>query len=120
MTTEVVTVQIGPRTVTVVGTAALGPQGPTGPQGAQGATGPQGPPGSSGSAPVSYRHVQSTPASVWTVVHNLGYRPGGIYVEDSANSQLAPRVAHVDVNTLTLSFFANGIAVATGGEADIS
>lgn len=67
-----------------------------------------------------YRHVQSLAATVWTVVHNLGFRPGGIYVENSAHDEVRPRISHVDTNTLTLSFFANGLPVAEAGEADIS
>lgn len=68
----------------------------------------------------SHRHVQSPSAAVWTVNHNLGYRPGGIYVEDSSHREMRPRVEHINANTLTLSFFVNGIPAATGGEADIS
>lgn len=34
--------------------------------------------------PSSYIHHQDTPAAVWTVVHNLGFPPGGINVVTSA------------------------------------
>lgn len=43
---------------------------PTGPVGPQGPIGPQGLPG----AP-AYVHTQSSPSNVWTINHNLGYRP---------------------------------------------
>lgn len=72
------------------------------------------------SSAIRYRHVQSLPASVWTVVHNLGFRPGGIYVEDSAHAEVWPRIEHLDNDTLTLSFFADGSPVAEAGEAYIS
>lgn len=44
---------------------------------APGERGPQGPPG-----PMSgtYVHVQTIPASVWTIQHGLGYDPGGVTV----------------------------------------
>lgn len=96
------------RVTKVVGSSQAGPQGPIG------LTGP------SGAVAGAYRHVQSSPAAVWTVVHNLGLRPGGIYVEDSAHSEMKPRIAYVDDNTMTLSFFSAGAPVAIAGEADIS
>lgn len=81
-----------------------------------GPQGPQGPPG----ATSYYRHVQSTPAAVWTIPHNLGYKPGGIYAEDSAHTQFIGRITHIDGNTLTIEPFVGGIPVATGGEAFLS
>lgn len=36
-----------------------------------------------GGADAHYRHVQSTPASTWTVVHNLGKRPAVSVVDSS-------------------------------------
>lgn len=97
------------RSVTkVVGSSQAGPQGI------------QGVPGPSGASAGAYRHVQSAPAAVWTIVHNLGVRPGGVYAEDSAHSQIFPRIAHVDDNTMTLSYFSGGLPVAVAGEADIS
>ncbi|GEM_PF-6125020 len=111
MTTVVVRTNSNRATVT---------DGVRGPKGDKGDPGPQGPPGTPGSAPQAYRHVQSTPASLWTVNHNLGYRPGGIFVVDSTGAEQHGRVTHIDVNTLTIEFFANGAPVAMGGEADIS
>ncbi|RIV20340.1 hypothetical protein DYU11_20015 [Fibrisoma montanum] len=54
--------------------------------------------------PGSFLHTQSTPASVWTINHNLGYRPAGIVVRDSAGSLWAYEVEYLTTNTLTLSF----------------
>lgn len=54
-----------------------------------------------------YRHVQSAPSAMWTVIHNLGYKPGGITVEDSAGEEwIAFNVDYVDDDTLTLTFSA--------------
>jgi hypothetical protein len=50
-----------------------------------------------------YVHTQSSPSDLWTVNHNLGYRPvievlsdGGLVVEAS--------VAHISVNQAQISF----------------
>ena len=42
-----------------------------------GAPGPPGPAGATGTA---HTHIQLTPATVWTITHNLGYDPAGILV----------------------------------------
>lgn len=82
--------------------------------GLQGATGPQGPIGTPG-APGGTRfpYTQTTPAAVWSVQHNLGYKPvfstvivGGTDVTDGAD------IFHIDTNTLTVSF-----STPTTGEA---
>lgn len=83
--------------------AGVGPRGPAGP------AGPQGPPGS---ASASYVHDQLVPASVWNVVHNLGYRPGGILIYDSAGDQTSGEVEHLTVNALTVTFTASFGGVA--------
>jgi hypothetical protein len=64
-----------------------------------------------GGSSLPYIHVQSSPSTLWTVNHNLGYRPvidvlsvGGIVVE--AN------VTHVSDNQAQINFNA-----ATGGSA---
>jgi len=53
---------------------------------------------------ISYTHTQGVPATVWNVVHNLGYKPGGVYVEDSAGSPNDAAIDHIDSNSLTLTF----------------
>ncbi len=64
----------------------------------------QGPPGPSGTAAGTYTHTQTSSLSVWTVAHNLGFRPsvtvmttGGVGVEGS-------EVLHVSNNVLTITF----------------
>lgn len=52
-----------------------------------------------------YRHVQSTPASVWTVYHALGTKPiVEIMVDDEGVLKKAwpLEMSHVDDNTVTV------------------
>lgn len=44
--------------------------------------------GGGSGAPSSYVHRQTTPATVWTVTHNLGYDPAGLLVYDVASGAL--------------------------------
>lgn len=85
-----------------------------------GAPGNVGGGGGGGAAPSFYKHVQDVASAQWTVVHGLGYKPGGIFVRDSANTEWKPRVEQVDANTLVLSFFVNGAPAPFTGEAYIS
>jgi hypothetical protein len=115
LTENVVEATVVNRPVVLELGAVVGPPGPAGPQGETGPEGPQGEPGAPGSAPQSYVHTQSTPAAVWTINHNLGYRPGGILIEDSGGNTWIGDVDHVDDNTLTVTFTA-----AFGGFAYLS
>ena len=63
-----------------------------------------------------YKHVQSIASSTWTINHNLGYKPGGIMVFDSAGEQWVGDVTHIDNNTLVISFNSSSF----GGIAYIS
>lgn len=69
-----------------------------GPEGDQGDTGPSG-------AALNYTHTQAVPASVWTVIHNLGKRPS-VTIFDSANDEVEGDIVHNSVNQLTLTFSA--------------
>lgn len=51
-----------------------------------------------------YTHVQTVPSTLWTVVHNLGFNPGGVRVEDGAGIQTVGEVSYVDTTTLTIAF----------------
>lgn len=53
---------------------------------------------------VSYKHIQSTPALVWTITHDLGFQPAGFYCEDSAGTQHDPWIDYPDNNTVILTF----------------
>lgn len=71
-----------------------------GPQGPPGADGPPGVPGGS-----RYNHTQSTPASVWTVTHNLGYEPlfaTVIVAQEDVSDGVD--IFHTSTNSLTISF----------------
>ncbi len=58
-----------------------------------------------------YTHVQGVPATVWTVIHNLGKRPA-VAITDSGGNQVGGKVEHIDVNTVRLTF-----SFPFGGEA---
>jgi len=95
--TAVVDVILGPSTtVEMVG----GIPGATGPPGPPGAVGPPGPPGTGA---VSYTHVQSTPAAVWVISHNLGYQPN-VTVIDSSNEQVEGDVIYGPIGTISVIF----------------
>lgn len=64
----------------------------------------------------SYTHLQGVASSLWTINHNLGYKPGGIMVFDSGDTQWLGQVTHIDDNTLTIDFNGNTF----GGKAYIS
>jgi hypothetical protein len=103
---EVSVASTSPSTVEIVGVEAAGPRGP---QGEPGAQGPQGEPGTGGVA--SYTHVQGATSAVWTVTHNLGFRPN-VQAVDTLDRVMIGDVEHVSANELTISF-----AVAVSGKA---
>lgn len=77
-----------------------GPQGETGPQG------PQGVPGTGGTGgAMAYTHDQTTPASVWTINHNLGFYPN-VTVIDSGGTVVEGGIAYPTVNQAQLTFSA--------------
>lgn len=80
-------------TLEVVG--EVGPRGPAGP------VGPVGPMGPQGSGVGSFVFNQLTPATVWTVVHDLVYPPA-VTVIDSAGTELWADVTFVDANTIVV------------------
>lgn len=73
------------------------------------APGPQGPGGTSGLQSseianlVSYRHIQNTPSTTWTIVHNLNFYPN-VTVFNSAGDQVEGNVTHSNQTTLTINF----------------
>jgi hypothetical protein len=52
----------------------------------------------------SYTHTQSVASAIWTINHNLGYRPGGISVVDSAETQVIGDIEYVNDNILKITF----------------
>jgi len=91
MSTTRTVVVSGAKKKTVVKVATIGPAGPAGAAGASGG---------------SYVHTQSTPSTTWTVVHNLGYFPGGVSVVDSAGTKVYGDITHANVNQLVINFSA--------------
>lgn len=82
-----------------------GPPGPPGPAGAtgsqgSGAQGPQGPQGPAGSY---YEHTQSGTSDVWTVNHNLGFRPNVAALTPGGVAMLT-EVIHSTVNQALIYF----------------
>jgi hypothetical protein len=53
-----------------------------------------------------YTYVQPTPALVWTIVHNLGYRPAGIQIVNTTAPAASGFVSYPDENTVRLTFSA--------------
>ena len=87
----------------VVALTAVGPQGPAG---AQVEVGPPGPSGGT-----LYVHTQSTPATVWTINHNLGFRPS-VELIYSGSQEIDGDISHPTVNqtVVTLNPATAGLA----------
>lgn len=88
-----------------------GPPGADGQDGADGAPGINGIDGVDGESDKNYRHVQTTPLSVWTIVHGLNKFPA-LNVVDSGGTEVVGDVVYVSNTTITVSFIA-----AFSGEA---
>jgi hypothetical protein len=73
--------------------------------------GPQGP---AGAAANSFNFTQSTPQSVWTINHNLGYFPN-VNVFSVGGLEIVASVAHLSNNTTEVSF-----TTPTAGTARLS
>ena len=63
----------------------------------------------------SYRHTQGTPATTWTIDHNLGYEPGGVSIVDSSGTIVTGTVTYSSVDRIVVSFTS-----AFGGKAYVS
>ena len=96
--------------VTVSAVGVQGVPGTDGTAGVDGAVGPAGPRGNSGGY---YVHTQGVPSAIWTVTHNLGYRPGGVVVLDETGATCEGDLSYPDVNTLVLTFTAAFSGTAT-------
>jgi len=84
------------------------------------APGPQGPGGVDGVQSdeiiglVSYRHIQNTPATTWTIVHNLSFYPN-VTIYNTADDQVEGSVIHTNSTTLVITF-----SSALAGKAHLS
>jgi len=66
-----------------------------------GIPGPAGPGGTGGIA--AYVHQQSTPATVWTINHNLGFRPS-VELYNSGMQEIDADIAHPSINQTVVTF----------------
>src|SRR5262252_4632543 len=64
---------------------------------------------------LSYRHVQSTAATTWTINHNLGFRPNVAVVDSTGNVIYPGNIQYTSSTQVVLTFSA-----AVGGEAYLS
>lgn len=71
--------------------------------------GPQGPAGSG-----AFVYTQSTPATTWTINHNMGFKPA-VELLDSGSQEIDGDVTHVSVNqtVVTLTPATAGVARLT-------
>jgi hypothetical protein len=53
-----------------------------------------------------YRHVQTTPAAVWNIQHNLGSKPVAVWTFDGAGTQIygTPDHANATLNLISVTF----------------
>jgi hypothetical protein len=73
------------------------------------------PTGSGGGGVVAFEWTQVAPASVWTIPHNLGYRPPGVRVKDSGGRDwYGWSITDVDLNTVAIT-----VGVAIAGTAEL-
>lgn len=65
--------------------------------------GPPGPPGADGSIGGAYEHIQAVASDVWTVNHNLGYRPAASLLTVGGKEMWA-EVIHTNTNQFVAYF----------------
>lgn len=76
-----------------------------------GVVGPQGGTGTFIPGDTSYEHVQSVASALWTINHNLGFRPS-VSVFDSVGDQVEGQITHITDDTLTITYSAAFAGVA--------
>ena len=52
----------------------------------------------------TFTFTQSSSSAAWTITHNLGYRPGGVSIVDSAENVVMGDVVHSSDNELVINF----------------
>jgi hypothetical protein len=63
----------------------------------------QGPPGPPSAGAAGFNFAQSVAASVWTINHNLGYRPT-VALQTGGGVELIGQVSHLSANTVQVTF----------------
>lgn len=65
------------------------------------------------SAATQYEHNQQVASATWTIVHNLGFKPGGILIIDTNGDEVEGAIQHVDTSTTIITFSALVSGTAT-------
>ncbi len=73
--------------------------------------GPQGASGMDGAPGAAYIHTQSAESALWTIAHNLGFRPT-VAVTTVGGLEVVADVQHLSINTLTVSLVAPMMGLA--------
>jgi hypothetical protein len=73
--------------------------------------------GGGGAGVINYHHMQLSPSQTWTIVHNLGWAPGGILVRDSTGGEVEGEISYPDPATTVTLYFPAG---AISGDAYLS
>ena len=60
----------------------------------------------------TYRHVQASAATTWTIDHNLAYRPNVTVIDSIGNESFPGTITHTSINQVVLTF-----SVGIAGEA---
>ena len=98
--TQVVTVSPITQTLnvnTVTGTAVV--VNPSTPSVTVVNAGPVGPAGSG----AGYNHTQTAALSIWTINHNLGYKPS-VQIFTTGGLEMIAEIQHVSINQVTVTF----------------
>lgn len=56
--------------------------------------------------PLEYEHLQTVPATMWVVQHNLGRYPAGIGVYDTSNDMCEGDIDYIDSDSIVINFSA--------------
>lgn len=73
--------------------------------GERGPAGPAGPQGPAGASAAGYLHNQSSASSVWTINHNLGFKPG-VTLYTVGGAEFEAEVTHTSDNQCVVSLAA--------------
>lgn len=107
--TEIITVTPQSPINITVGTGQGGALGPQGPQGETGPVGPAGPQGEKGEPGdplnVSFTYENQPGSMIWTINHNLGYRPS-VIIQDYNQNTIEGALEYLNANTVKITFSA--------------
>lgn len=61
-------------------------------------------PGPEPERPLYYEYHQLTPSDTWIIVHNLGFKPGGVQLVDADGNEFAGEVSYPSLNVIRIEF----------------